>query len=291
MPVGHPTTDPGEQIHPRAARAQPWRFAMIDQAEMHAAPDPRRIAQNGPMPSASACSPDGATLVLIENRPLMGEIFAHAIKRAASDWNIHVMRNLDEPPPTAALAVFNFVQRTPDSLYVAFVIQQLRARLGDMPIFFIVDNDDPAAERIIGEAGLQGWVSASAGFEAVISALRQAMVAPCGPDDTGRLALACEERPRQMASMQSIQTMPKRNMHSEIYLNLTEREIDVLSLLRKGKQNKVIAHTLNISESTAKVHIRNIMRKFHLRNRTEVALMCGSAIRQQGDGAAATSDS
>jgi DNA-binding NarL/FixJ family response regulator len=86
----------------------------------------------------------------------------------------------------------------------------------------------------------------------------------------------------QMAAMQL--AAPARNLRSEIHLSLTDREIDVLSLLRKGKQNKVIAHALNISESTAKVHIRNIMRKFHLRNRTEVALMCGAAARQQGDG-------
>ena len=70
-------------------------------------------------------------------------------------------------------------------------------------------------------------------------------------------------------------------MHSDTQPTLTEREIDVLSLLQKGKQNKVIAYALNISESTTKVHIRNIMRKYRLRNRTEVALLCDTEVRQR----------
>jgi DNA-binding NarL/FixJ family response regulator len=50
---------------------------------------------------------------------------------------------------------------------------------------------------------------------------------------------------------------------------LTEREMLILDLLKKGKQNKVIAYELGLSESTVKVHIRHILDKLHARNRTE----------------------
>ncbi len=50
----------------------------------------------------------------------------------------------------------------------------------------------------------------------------------------------------------------------------TARERAVLAHLQHGKANKIIAHALNISESTIKVHIRNIMRKMNVNNRTEV---------------------
>ncbi|HEY8288785.1 MAG TPA: response regulator transcription factor [Acetobacteraceae bacterium] len=53
---------------------------------------------------------------------------------------------------------------------------------------------------------------------------------------------------------------------------LTSREADVRRLLRLGKPNKIIAYELSISESTVKVHIRNIMKKLHATNRTQVAL-------------------
>jgi DNA-binding NarL/FixJ family response regulator len=51
----------------------------------------------------------------------------------------------------------------------------------------------------------------------------------------------------------------------------TSRQIAVLNLLTHGKTNKIIAYELAMSESTVKVHIRNIMKKMNASNRTEVA--------------------
>ena len=50
---------------------------------------------------------------------------------------------------------------------------------------------------------------------------------------------------------------------------LTEREELILELLKKGKPNKIIAYELGLSESTVKVHIRNILTKLRVNNRTE----------------------
>jgi DNA-binding NarL/FixJ family response regulator len=53
--------------------------------------------------------------------------------------------------------------------------------------------------------------------------------------------------------------------------SLTSRQMAVLSLLQQGKANKIIAYELAMSESTVKVHVRNIMRKMGATNRTQVA--------------------
>lgn len=53
---------------------------------------------------------------------------------------------------------------------------------------------------------------------------------------------------------------------------LTQREFAVLELIRLGKPNKVIAEELGMSASTVKVHVRNIMQKMGVSNRTQVAL-------------------
>jgi DNA-binding NarL/FixJ family response regulator len=45
----------------------------------------------------------------------------------------------------------------------------------------------------------------------------------------------------------------------------------VLDRLKLGKPNKVIAFELQMSESTVKAHIQNIMKKMRVTNRTEVA--------------------
>jgi RNA polymerase sigma factor (sigma-70 family) len=52
---------------------------------------------------------------------------------------------------------------------------------------------------------------------------------------------------------------------------LTERERDVLQYVVQGLGNKEIAALLNISQNTVKTHVRRILGKLHLRNRTEVA--------------------
>ncbi|MGK9168548.1 LuxR C-terminal-related transcriptional regulator [Inquilinus limosus] len=61
---------------------------------------------------------------------------------------------------------------------------------------------------------------------------------------------------------------------------LTPRELAVLDWLRQGKSNKQIARELNMSEATVKVHVRHIMRKMGLANRTQVALLAASLTRK-----------
>jgi DNA-binding CsgD family transcriptional regulator len=53
---------------------------------------------------------------------------------------------------------------------------------------------------------------------------------------------------------------------------LTDREEEVLDLLRQGMSNREIAQTLWIAQSTAKVHVRHIFEKLGVRSRTEAAL-------------------
>jgi len=52
---------------------------------------------------------------------------------------------------------------------------------------------------------------------------------------------------------------------------LTRRELEVLGLLAEGRSNRQIAETLFISESTAGVHVSNILGKLGVTGRTEAA--------------------
>jgi two-component system nitrate/nitrite response regulator NarL len=54
--------------------------------------------------------------------------------------------------------------------------------------------------------------------------------------------------------------------------NLSHREIEILRCLSSGQSNKVIAKNLEIAEATVKVHIKRILRKAHVVNRTQAAL-------------------
>jgi DNA-binding NarL/FixJ family response regulator len=64
---------------------------------------------------------------------------------------------------------------------------------------------------------------------------------------------------------------------------LTTRQKAVLAQLQQGKANKIIAHELGMSESTAKVHIRNIMRKMGATNRTQAAFNALKLCSERGE--------
>jgi DNA-binding NarL/FixJ family response regulator len=53
---------------------------------------------------------------------------------------------------------------------------------------------------------------------------------------------------------------------------LTQRERKVVQAIQRGKSNKIIAYELNMCESTVKVHVRNVMKKWKAKNRTDVAI-------------------
>jgi two-component system nitrate/nitrite response regulator NarL len=50
---------------------------------------------------------------------------------------------------------------------------------------------------------------------------------------------------------------------------LTEREQQILDLMRKGHKNREISSELHIAESTVHKHVQNIFEKLHARNRAE----------------------
>lgn len=53
---------------------------------------------------------------------------------------------------------------------------------------------------------------------------------------------------------------------------LTARQQQVAELLRRGLPNKLIARQLDMAEATVKVHVRQIMHKLGVTNRTQAAL-------------------
>jgi two-component system nitrate/nitrite response regulator NarL len=66
---------------------------------------------------------------------------------------------------------------------------------------------------------------------------------------------------------------PKRSRRN---LPLTERERQVLNLIRQGQRNREIAQELRIAESTVHKHVQHIFEKLHARNRAEALFLVNS---------------
>jgi two-component system, NarL family, nitrate/nitrite response regulator NarL len=60
--------------------------------------------------------------------------------------------------------------------------------------------------------------------------------------------------------------------HSRRLPKLSEREAQILDSLVKGYANKVIARNCEITEATVKVHMKSILRKIQVANRTQAAI-------------------
>jgi len=80
--------------------------------------------------------------------------------------------------------------------------------------------------------------------------------------------------------LESIRTVHagKRRLPASVAQNLaahvadepiSSRELEVLSLMAAGKRNKEIASDLSIAEDTVKMHVRNILSKLQVNDRTE----------------------
>lgn len=106
---------------------------------------------------------------------------------------------------------------------------------------------------------------------------------------------AHEREPLPSPLKDSIISNPHSNI-SNPHSNLSHREVEILQLLVCGQSNKEIARHLNIVEATVKVHIKAILRKVRVNNRTQAAMWAvahqegGSWHALSGSSVAANSD-
>jgi DNA-binding NarL/FixJ family response regulator len=133
----------------------------------------------------------------------------------------------------------------------------LAAAAADTPILAIAECDDAERARMILRSGAKGFLPMSNGLKVLIGALERVRAGgsfvPLVLTEPDREAAAETERsPRQV---------------------LTRRQRDVLALISEGKSNKLIADALGMSESTVKAHVKQIIRRLHVVNRTQAALL------------------
>jgi DNA-binding NarL/FixJ family response regulator len=66
-------------------------------------------------------------------------------------------------------------------------------------------------------------------------------------------------------------------------LGLTERQMDVLTLIVQGKSNKTICRVLDLPELTVKSHVSAILRALNVTNRTEIVVALNRKRPDDGD--------
>jgi DNA-binding NarL/FixJ family response regulator len=116
------------------------------------------------------------------------------------------------------------------------------------------------------DLGALGYIPKTARREVMLSALRLmvsgGMYIP--PEILGREELSSRYRAATQTAIDLARSPDE--------LGLTERQTEVLTLLRQGKSNKAIARMLNLAEPTVKNHVTAILKAFKVTNRTEAVI-------------------
>lgn len=221
-------------------------------------------------------------LVLVESHSLLREGLALSISSHMREAEVECCRSVEEviPGPARLLLVGADPHREGEAQALRIKFQTLRDRCGQAPIGVVMAHDDSGLRRMLGALGVAGVVQHEASLAVAIAAIQLMWVGgSCFPAegafDPDMAIAAPASAPEQDEALGSALTViaatPARKM-VDCEMSLTSRECDVLRSLRAGRQNKIIAHELGISESTVKVHLRNMMKKLHASNRTQVAL-------------------
>lgn len=118
--------------------------------------------------------------------------------------------------------------------------------------------DDELVVRAI-RAGAVGYVLKQVGNEELLRAIRAAArgEALLDPATTARLLSRVREA--------------ERKSDEDAFRDLSDREMEVLVHLAKGKTNSEIAALLKLSEKTVGNYVSNIFKKLHMNNRIELA--------------------
>lgn len=126
-------------------------------------------------------------------------------------------------------------------------IDTIRAKIQSARIAMLSGNTDPVLVRSALAKGVLGWIPKSLPPSTLIHALRLMM--------TGQ------------------RFVPPELLEAAPLQGLSEREGQVALLLAQGNPDKVIAERLGIEPSTARVHVRRILKKSGAANRTQYAAM------------------
>lgn len=154
--------------------------------------------------------------------------------------------------------------------------RRIKASFPDVKVVILTvsDEDKDLFEAV--KVGADGYLLKTMGPQDLPEAVRQA---------------AAGESPLSPAVAQKILREFRRGVRPETQENepgstLTPRELEVLQWATEGLSYKEIGATLFVAESTVKNHMRHIMEKLHLRNRSEAisyALRKGLVDTDRGD--------
>jgi DNA-binding NarL/FixJ family response regulator len=206
--------------------------------------------------------------LFIDKQSLSRECIGALLATHLSEWAFQFAETIRDIPKTgeSAGAFLVILHTHAVSIAAPEVAGEVRAITEATPeahLIILSAVGEAAEVHMAMQLGARGYLPADLPFAQAAAAIRLV-------GDGGTYIPACVLA-AALAPQRTSQTHPMD--HDGNPVRFSRRQLEVLERLKQGKQNKIIAHELNMCESTVKVHIRHIMRKLKARNRTQVVLL------------------
>jgi DNA-binding NarL/FixJ family response regulator len=138
-------------------------------------------------------------------------------------------------------------------------LHRIRAEWPEAQVVMLTASDDEASLFEAVEAGARGYLLKSLNADEFIEMLNGL--------ERGEAAMTRQTTARLLTGLSQLS-----HAHPSSPDELTPRERELLELMVKGLSNKEMAQALAISENTVKYHVKHILQKLGVQNRTEAAV-------------------
>lgn len=197
---------------------------------------------------------DEICVVIVEDHTMMAEGLSAALEREDDIQVAGVATNLEEGlelsrewAPDVVLMDF----RLPDGDAVDGM-RLLGDHDPDLPVVIITADTSPELVERVVEAGCSGFLHKTKNVQQVSRAVRAAA--------GGEVVIA----PDVLSSL-----VGRMRTQAKSRDNLTDRELEVLRLLARGKSTQAIADELDVSIHTVRNHVRNLTQKLGAHSKLE----------------------
>lgn len=226
---------------------------------------------NNPLPVAVPS--DAIRILLAENQTLIRDALRPALRGLADGVVLLECENLGEATRTASdsapIALAILALRMPGMNGVEG-IRTFHARFPDIPLAALSGCHGVGDIVRAFDFGAIGFLSKSTNLESITRAVGLML--------SGQRYIPGEVMDAMQRKQSALSTAAGDDDAPYPLHRLTERERQVLAQLIEGKPNKAIANELGVQEVTVKLHIRKLLRKLKVSNRTQavtVALQSG----------------
>jgi DNA-binding NarL/FixJ family response regulator len=198
---------------------------------------------------------DNVKILVVDNHPLIRSAMREVLKEVNGDATVleaascsQAMQVIAEHPDLELILLdVNLPDRDGFS-----VLTELGERYPAIPVVVSSAQQDRDSVNRALDLGALGFIPKSGQPEVMVKALELVIA--------GGVYIPPEILARDPARQPDEKQPANRPSVSPAYLGLTDRQVDVLSLMMQGKSNKAICRILNVAEPTVKNHVTAILK-------------------------------